>query len=276
MPILESLAPSRIFYLDESGDLALFNSKRQMLALGASHGRSRFFMMGLLELHCPASTQKTFAALRADLLADPALQTIPSIAKTARFFHAKDDCPAVRRDVFNLIIKENHIKSITVAIRDKRALQQQGLSLFLERKKKISEKEIYQNLAARLLKNNLHKAPHNSIVFAERGKTTENTVLKKAVETAQLRFEHSHGIKGHHNHNIICAHPEKHIGLQLNDYCLWALQRLYERQEDYWHEKIKEKFKLIMDIDDIRRNGYGEWYSANNLLTLNKTKERTS
>ena len=51
------------------------------------------------------------STLRADLLADPLLQAVPSrtpdAGKTALFFHAKDDVPEVRHSVFNLLTSHN-------------------------------------------------------------------------------------------------------------------------------------------------------------------------
>jgi hypothetical protein len=266
---------NRHFYIDEAGDLSLFNKKGKMLALG-QEGRSRYFMIAVAELSNPEHAKTDFAALRQDLLKDPSLKAVPSMEKTARHFHCKDDCPAVRREVFNLLSTQDYIKQISVAIRDKRVLQQKALSTFILKGKKLSEQDVYQDLSARLLKNQLHKSEHNTIVFAHRGSTTSNKALRSAVTTAQSRFEQKWGVKGHNNHQILCTHPEEHIGLQLTDYCLWAVQRLYERQEDYWFEKIKEKFKLIMDLDDVRNRGYGEWYSKSNHLTVEKIKGRAS
>lgn len=266
---------NRFFYIDEAGDLALFNKKGKMLALG-EEGRSRYFMIAVAELSNPSEAASDFNGLRQDLLKDPSLRSIPSMAKTARHFHCKDDCPAVRREVFHLLSTQDYIKQISVAIRDKRVLQQKALTTFNLTGKKTSEQDVYQDLSARLLKNQLHKSQHNTIVFAHRGRTTSNKALRTAVDIAQSRFEKHWGIKGHNNHSILCTHPEEHIGLQLTDYCLWAVQRLYERQEEYWFEKIQDRFKIIMDLDDVRHRGYGEWYSKANPLCLEKIRGRAS
>jgi hypothetical protein len=54
-------------------------------------------------------------------------------------------------------------------------------------------------------------------------------------------------------------------GLQLADYCLWALQRLYERGEDRFLNLIAAKVGLIHDVDDIRKSGAGEYYNKSRL-----------
>jgi hypothetical protein len=66
------------------------------------------------------------------------------------------------------------------------------------------------------------------------------------------------------------AYPSQVAGLQVVDYYLWALQRLYEREEDQFFKPLAQKYRLIMDLDDKRNKGYGEWYSDRNPLTLEK------
>ncbi len=54
------------------------------------------------------------------------------------------------------------------------------------------------------------------------------------------------------------------------DYYLWALQRMYERGEARFFELLRPAYRLIMDLDDDRHKPYGEWYSDQNPLTLEK------
>jgi hypothetical protein len=49
-----------------------------------------------------------------------------------------------------------------------------------------------------------------------------------------------------------------------------------ERREDRYFSAVASHFRLIMDLDDIRRKGYGEWYSDNNPLSLEKLMPITS
>ena len=59
------------------------------------------------------------AALRAQLLSDPYFKGVPSMLpeakKTALFFHAKDDLPEVRREVFKVL--ERHDFSFYAVVR---------------------------------------------------------------------------------------------------------------------------------------------------------------
>ena len=69
---------------------------------------------------------------------------------------------------------------------------------------------------------------------------------------------------------ILSAFPSESAGLQIVDYYLWALQRLYEMGEERFFRLVAEDYRLIMDLDDTRRKPYGEWYSDRNPLTLEK------
>jgi hypothetical protein len=59
------------------------------------------------------------------------------------------------------------------------------------------------------------------------------------------------------------------------DYYLWALQRLMERKEDRFFTLLAKDFRLIMDIDDTRAKPYGQWYSDQNPLMLQKIMPAT-
>ena len=94
------------YYVDEAGDPILFNRKKKV-AVG-NDGCSRFFILGKLAVANPDELAAAFRELRKELLADPYLAEFPSMQperrKTARMFHAKDDLPEVRREVFKLLL----------------------------------------------------------------------------------------------------------------------------------------------------------------------------
>lgn len=261
---------TRYFFVDEAGDLTLFNKKKRTVPLGVN-GVSRYFILGFAEVLKPEKLDSDMRALRADLISDPTLKNIPSISKTAEFFHAKDDFQAVRREVFALL-QQTEIK-FWALIRDKVNLQNRGRFIFEQYGKKLTDKEVYEDSVSRLSKYLLHKSDENHFVFAERGKTITNHSMASAIQKAESRIFRSWGIEPHGNNHIQCGHPKMHPGLQAVDYLLWALQRLYERKEDYYFNKISSKYRLIMDIDDTRNKPYGEWYSQSNKLGLNCLKE---
>ncbi|MEJ7810884.1 MAG: hypothetical protein WKG32_10790 [Gemmatimonadaceae bacterium] len=74
---------------------------------------------------------------------------------------------------------------------------------------------------------------------------------------------------------IAGAHPSQSGGLQVIDYYLWALQRMYERGEDRFFESLAAGYRLIMDCDDTRQHDYGQYFTQSDRLTLEKMKPVT-
>ena len=105
--------------------------------------------------------------LRDKLLADPYFKGVPSMQpeakKTAICFHATDDLPEVRREVFKLLPEFG--AKVQVAIRRKEYLVKTA-RLLHQRQTKISPDDVYDDLVKRLFKRSLHTAEKNRIVFA--------------------------------------------------------------------------------------------------------------
>lgn len=222
-------------------------------------------MLGLLKIKDDKFID-VFEQLKQLIINDPIFQTFASIDKTKNCLHAKDDHIAIKREVFKVISKLD--LSIQVIIRHKGALIQQAGSQFEFSNVKMTDKQIYKDLVIRLFKEKLHKADSYNIIFAQRGSSTENSSLQQALRKAGGNFHKSYGIKSSSIYKINCCHPSQYPGLQIIDYCLWALQRLYTKHEDAYFSIIKDKFKLIMDIDYKENKSYGEYYNNNNIQKL--------
>lgn len=207
--------------------------------------------------------------LRMRLLADPYFAGVPSFDlarnKTAAFFHAKDDLPEVRKEVFALI--RDHSVHVVAAIRRKAVLADSAAKRFAATGKKISDSEIYDSLVEQVLTERLHLAEHSHIWFARRGKKERREALAAVIERARHRFEERNqdaviarlGDRQPAT-SIYSAHPSEVAGLQVIDYCLWALHRLLERGETRYFDYIRAKFRAIWDIDDVRTRPDGECY----------------
>jgi hypothetical protein len=230
----------RHFFVDEAGDLTLFDRRGRVLV--GEPGNSYTFMVGLCELPDPMVAHEALEALRAELISDPYFRGVPSMQratrKTALAFHAKDDLPEVRREVFRLLPSFN--PSIVVALRRKHELAE-----FARRRQQVSGRKvtpdlIYDELVERVCKDRLHKAEEHRIVFARRGKADRNA--------------------------------SDHAGLQVADYLMWGLQRMIERREDRYFNALAPHYRLVMDLDDRRNKAYGEWYNDSNPLQLEKLK----
>ncbi|MEA2235930.1 MAG: hypothetical protein QOC81_654 [Thermoanaerobaculia bacterium] len=254
-------------FIDEAGDLSLFN-KRKQVVLGTD-GVSNYFMVGAAFVAEPEALEHQLASLRENILQDPLLNRIPSLdparRKTAISFHAKDDAPEVRYKVFGILAGLD--VQVFVAIRDKRFLAEDGRRLF-RREIRLSQNEIYDDLVSRILRNRLHLADSNTIIVARRGTRDRKEALTAAIGLAQANFAAKWGTRNFGPCDVATAYPHESGGLQVADYFLWALQRLYERREDRYFVPLAAHYRIIMDLDDTRRKAYGEWYSSSNPLSL--------
>jgi hypothetical protein len=271
---MKSLAPSMHHFVDEAGDLTLFNRKKQVV-LGRD-GVSDYFMVGVAFVPDPNALDAALSHLRADLLSDPFLNRIPSLQadrrKTALAFHAKDDVPEVRLRVFQLLATFD-IK-VFVAVRTKQVLAEQARAI-VRFGRRLSENEVYDELLSSQFRNRLHLAAVNEIVVARRGSKDRTKALMTAIHRAQTSFESRWGRREFGAIRLRTAQPSESAGSQAVDYFLWALQRLYERREDRYFAPLARHYRLIMDLDDTRRRPYGEWYSDSNPLILEKLKPVT-
>lgn len=253
------------YYVDESGDLTLFNKDGIPVQNESS---PKTLMLGLLKMQQEENFNKDFTLFKQSILNDPIFQTFPSIEKTKQCFHAKDDHIAIKREVFKYIA--NLSFSVQVIVRRKAVLMEQAKMQFEYTNQKMGDKQIYNDMAKRLFGKNLHKAENYNIYFANRGKTFSNTSLTESLYTARQIFCDKYRINSNSNFKVFCVKSSDYPLLQVIDYCLWALQRMYEKQEDVYFNIIQEKFKLIIDVDDKRNNGYGAYYSPTNKISLLK------
>lgn len=252
----------RNYFVDEAGDSTLFDGKGR--AIIGTPGCSKYFILGYLDVADPAGLHSALATLRAALLADPYFRRVPSMRpeaeKTAIAFHAKDDVPEVRRQVFSLLLEQD-VRFFAV-VKDKcdclaYVRQRNGR----EPGYRYTPNELYDFLVRNLFTDKLHKEAAYQMTFARRGKSDRTVALNLALDVARSRFARRWGIT---NTAAITVRPSSlldHGGLQAVDYFLWALQRLYERGEDRYVEYLWPRFRLVRDLDDTRIHPYGEYYT---------------
>ena len=266
----------RHYFVDEAGDSALFNRRGKVIV--GTPGCSRFFMLGLLEVPDPKQMKIDLEKLRSKLLSDVYFKDVPSMQrearKTAVAFHAKDDLPEVRREVFALLKDSPGLRFFAVVTDKMRVLEYVRQRNMRDPSYRYHPNEAYDYLVRRLFRDRLHKADAYNIYFAKRGKADRTESLLKAVERARERFYEKWGIVSNAAVRIFVGKPEQYAGLQAVDYFLWALQRLYERGEDRYLVYLWDAVKLINDIDDTRRHKYGEYYNKNYPLTAEIIEKR--
>jgi len=253
----------RRYFVDEGGDSTLFAGKGKVII--ETPGCSRFFMLGLLDVPDPAGVQREFDDLRARLLSDPYFQKVPSMSpggrKTALAFHAKDDLPEVRKEVFTLLRNAAELRFFAVVADKYRVLEYVRQQNERDPHYRYHPNELYDYLVRRLFKNLLHQDSGYEIVFSKRGKSDRTDALKKALETARERFARQWNILSAAPMQVIAGTPAVYAGLQAVDYFTWALQRLYEKGEDRYLAYLWPAIHLVQDIDDKRKAGYGAYYT---------------
>ncbi len=254
---------TRYYFVDEGGDSTLFSRKGKVLV--GTEGCSRFFMLGLLDVPDPVELQRTFGDLRARLLSDPYFKDVPSMQKSAKKtalgFHAKDDLPEVRKEVFVLLRNMEGLRFFAVVADKWRVLEYVRQQNERNPAYRYHPNELYDYLIRRLFKNLLHQDSGYEIIFSKRGKSDRTSALCQALEAARDRFAKQWKVISDAPMKVSAATPREQTCLQAVDYFIWALQRLYERGEDRYVAYLWQAFRLVQDIDDTRKAGYGVYYT---------------
>lgn len=264
----------RHYFVDEAGDSTLFNRRGRIIV--GTEGCSRFFILGLADIPDPVTLGREMEALRARLLADPYFKGVPSMQpqarKTALAFHAKDDLPEVRREVFSLLLR--HQMHFFAVVRDKlKVVEYVRQRNEREPSYRYNPNELYDYLVRRLFRDRLHKDDEYEIFFAKRGKSDRTKALLEALQAARNRFSQRWGMVSEAPIHVFPTTPSKCPGLQAADYFLWALQRLYERHEERFVALLWALVSLVHDVDGTREARYGVYYTKKKPLTLAAIKD---
>jgi hypothetical protein len=246
------------YYVDEAGDGVLFGPMgRDRLA---DPEAAKFFMLGMVRCADDEDVARQLAALRAALQKNPLYATIHSLRpeeqKTARAFHAKDDHPEIRSKVFELLVTVDF--RFFAVIKDMRAVRDYVANRNrMDASYRYHPSELYDLTARILLRQRLHTEDRYRVVFARRGKSNRTEALTRELEETRQRFVAVHARGKSPTLEIVPAYPWEQPGIQVADYCLWALQRCYERQEARFLDALWPKVSLIHDVDDPNETPFG-------------------
>lgn len=251
----------RYYYVDEAGDPVLFNAKGHVIV--GEEGCSRFFILGKLDVVDPDTVATALNELRQRLLADPYFKDVPSLRpeqrKTARLFHAKDDVPEVRREVFKLLA-ELDVRFYAV-LRDKRVIAEKVLAYNKKNPNyRYHPNQLYDRCIPLLFQERLHQHEVYRIVFAKRGSKDRTQAFERGLLQAKARFREKKNIEGTAPIEVVASDSAHVTCLQATDYFLWALQRCFERRERRFLDLLWPKVGLILDRDDTQSKGTGEYY----------------
>jgi hypothetical protein len=230
----------------------------------------------LADVDDPPALAVDLAGLRTRLIADPYFKDVPSMQpkqrKTALLFHAKDDLPEVRREVFALL--QRHAIRFSAIVRDKFAI------LAYVRRRNDADPEyhyrpndLYDFMVRRLFKERLHKQSAYRVCFARRGQADRTEALTQSLNIAQRRFIEAQGVSVEVAIDVVPASPIQEPPLQAVDYLLWAVQRTFEKHEDRFLRLLWPQCSVVIDADDIREKGYGRYYTQQRPLTAAALKE---
>ncbi len=276
-PPTDSAAPQppHRYFVDESGDGVIFDGRGRVL-IGTGKVQD-YFMLGMVECADLPALEADFLRLRAELLADPYFKGVPSMqpqqAKTAVMFHAKDDLPEVRREVFKLL--ERHDFRFYAVVRTMAAVHQRVVRQNLrDPTYRYQPTELYDSAVRRLFDKKLHSHPHYQVIFASRGKARTRS-LRDHLLHAQSQSQKAAGSYADASLEVLAMPASANIGLQVTDYCLWAVQRLFIREEERYLGLIWPHVALLVDADDISERPYGTYHTQKRPpLDLAKIKSR--
>jgi hypothetical protein len=252
--------PAVTYYVDEAGDGVLFGHRgRDRLG---DEGAHQFFILGMVCCAAGIPAMQQLVGLRASLQAQPLYAGIPSLqpdaGKTARMFHAKDDHAEIRSKVFELIAGLDF--KFYAVIKDMRKVRD-----YVQRRNHLDHayryhpNELYDLTVRMLFKQRLHQEEHYRVVFARRGHADRTVALTTQLEQARRQFLAEQNATTTSTLEIIPASPGEEPCLQIADYCLWAVQRCYEKHEARFLRAIWPKVSLIQDVDDPAGAAYGTY-----------------
>lgn len=263
------------YFLDEAGDATLFDAKGRVLI--GTEGCSQFTMLGVLDVKKPTKLSLELDELRTALREDPYFRNVPSMQKekqkTALFFHAKDDIPEVRREVYTLLMK--HDVRFSAVVQDKQQIFEYVQRRNEEDKNyKYNPNSSYDYQVGYLLGSKLHKQDAYHIHFSRRGNSDRTKALCDALEAKRLWYCQQFNIPSLPPIlNISAQYAWEVAGLQAVDYFLWALQRFYEKKDARYLEFVWPKCSVINDRHIKGAGNSGTYFTQKKPPSLAALKE---
>jgi hypothetical protein len=246
------------YFVDETGDPVFYDHRGNLIV--GQEGCSPILALGFIETTDPVPIRHALAELHTQIAAGKYLQVIPSIQKTNRAFHAKDDAPEVRYLVYQCLAGSEFKAQFVVARKIERVFR----NSFHAR-----EGEFYDHLVSRLFENVLHRHTHNRIYFAQRGSRTRQAQLEQAVRRGVAKFESRWAAQVK---TAVHVEPQTAVGepcLQVIDYMNWAVYRAFVKREMRYYRFVEDKVSLLVDLYDVSKYPRN-WYSRDNPFDIEK------
>ena len=246
------------YYVDESGDPTFYDRRGRSL-LG--NGSSQYLILGFVQIPNPSLARQKLLECQAEVLQNPAFQAFPSLERTARELHAKDDHAKVRDYVFNRILELDFKAQFVVARKD--------ITIF-HNNYQGNEQGFYDYLIARLFENVVHLHEQNGIVFARRYNKERRDPLRAAIQQGITRFTERCGIHPPTTVDVTAQIFEGEPCLAIIDYMLWAVQRVFTRLEWDYYERVEEKISMLRVLDHEWPLSTRRWFHRDKPLSKQK------
>lgn len=246
------------FFVDESGDPTFYNRFGKFIV--GDEGCSKILLIGFIMTENPILMRKQILKLKDEVVNDPYLQGIPSLEKTKKYFHAKDDTPEVREKVFKMIANFDFKAEFIVARKKEK---------IFKKRHRGNPNVFYDDIIAKLFTNKLHLAEKSHIYYEGRGNRKRQEPFEDAIRTAINLFEDKWGMKNDSEVEIFPMSSTGEPCLQIVDYMNWAVQRAFVMGDDRYVKFLDDKISLICDVYDS--NNYPRiYYTKNNKFDKNK------
>ena len=246
------------YFVDEAGDPTFYDRHGKVI-LGIE-GCSPILILGFIETEYPEEIREALNGVKEKVEQDPYLRGIPSLSKSLRAFHAKDDIPEIRQEVFK-VLTELPFKCQFIVARKK-------LNTFLNTFNG-RESAFYDHLVTHLFRNVLHRAADNRIYFATRGSRSRQLPFQEAIEKGVGEFERKWQASVSSTVTLLPQSPVGEPCLQAIDYAVWALYRAYTKREMRFFNVLRERVSLVVDLYDTNKypNNY---YDKRNPFDIKK------
>jgi len=140
---------------------------------------------------------------------DPYFDGVPSLAKTKIAFHAKDDLPEIRFQVYKLLATLDFRAQFIVARKIERVFRNNFGA---------EELAFYAHLVSKLFTNALHRYQDNFIYFAKRGSRNRQQPLEHAIQQSMNEFQQRWKVQVNTNVQIQSQTPVGEACLSIIDY----------------------------------------------------------
>jgi hypothetical protein len=249
---------SNWFFVDESGDPTFYDQRGNLIV--GQQGCSPILLLGFIETPDPQPIRKALLALHQAIVLDPYFQGVPSLEKTRIAFHAKDDLPEIRFQVYKLLATLDFKAQFIVARKIERVFRNNF---------DAKETKFYDHLVSQLFKRSLHRYQDNFIYFAKRGSRERQEPLENAIHRGIHEFEQTWNTQVNTRLHIQSQTPVGEPCLSVIDYMNWAVYRALTRREMRFYRVVEQKVSFLLDLYDYDKYP-NNWYSRKNPFDIEK------